>query len=196
MDYCNSLLFGLPNVTLKKVQSVLNRAARLIFNLPPRVPTTPSLIELHWLPLKARIKVKICLIAFKALKFNQPSYIKELSSFSSHKATSGLQSENDPYCLHEPKTIGEGGICQSLLFLHCPIFNKLSVTIHQIDSLNTFKSHLMAFFSPCLWSVRSSSSRRLLCLFTSGVPFYGVRRYHLLKDLGFANWRPLPQVDG
>ena len=44
VDYCNSLFIGLPNVILKKVQSVLNRAARLIFNLPPRVPTTTSLI--------------------------------------------------------------------------------------------------------------------------------------------------------
>ena len=58
VDYCNSLLTGLPNVILKKVQSVLNRAARLIFNLPPTVPTTSSLTELHWLPLKARIEFK------------------------------------------------------------------------------------------------------------------------------------------
>ena len=55
VDYCNSLFIGLLNVILKKVQSVLNRAARLIFNLPPRAPTTSSLIELYWLPLKARI---------------------------------------------------------------------------------------------------------------------------------------------
>ena len=59
VDYCNSLFIGLPNVILKKVQSVLNRAARLIFNLPPTVPTTSSFIELHWLPLKARIESKI-----------------------------------------------------------------------------------------------------------------------------------------
>ena len=73
-DYCNSFFSRLPNVILKKVQSVLNRAARFIFNLPPRVPTTSSLIELHWLPLKARIEFKICVITFKALKFHQPSY--------------------------------------------------------------------------------------------------------------------------
>ena len=90
VDYCNSLFIGLPNVILKMVQSVLNRAARLLFNLPPRVPTTSSLIELHWLPLKARIECKICLITFKALKFNQPSYIRELLSFSSHESTSVL----------------------------------------------------------------------------------------------------------
>ena len=64
VDYCNSLFIGLPSVILKKVQPVLNRAARLIFNLPPRAPTTSSLIKLHWLPLKARIEFKICLITF------------------------------------------------------------------------------------------------------------------------------------
>ena len=92
MDYCNSLFIGLPNVILKKVRSVLNRAARLIFNLSLRVPTTSSLTELHWLPLKARIEFKIRLITFKALKFSQPSYIRKLLSFSSHESTLGLRS--------------------------------------------------------------------------------------------------------
>ena len=81
VDYCNFLFIGLSNVILKKVQSVLNRAARLIFNLPPRAPTTSSLIELHWLPLKARIEFKIYFNTFRALKFNQPSYIRELLFF-------------------------------------------------------------------------------------------------------------------
>ena len=121
VDYCNSLFIGLSNVILEKVQSVLNRAARLIFNVPPRVPSTSSLIELHWLPLKARIEFKICLITFKALKFNQPSYIRELLSFSSHESTLGLRSADDPCRLHEPRGIEEG-ICQSLFFLHCPAF--------------------------------------------------------------------------
>lgn len=48
VDYCNSLFLGFPNVVLRKLQSVLNRAARLIFLLPPRQPTTPFLIDLHW----------------------------------------------------------------------------------------------------------------------------------------------------
>ena len=90
VDYCNFLFNRLANVILKKVQSVLNRAARLIFNLPPSVPTTSSLVELHWLPLKVRIEFKICLITLKAPKFNQPSYIRELLSFSSHESILGL----------------------------------------------------------------------------------------------------------
>ena len=67
------------------------------------------LLELHWLPFKARIGFKICLITFKALKFNQPSYIRELLSFSSHESTLGLRSADDPYHLHEPRAIGERG---------------------------------------------------------------------------------------
>ena len=126
MDYCNSLFIGLPNVILKKVQSVLNKAARLILNLPPRVPTTSSLTELHWLPLKARIVFKICLITFKALKFNQPSYIRELLSFSSHESTSGLQSADNPYHLHEPRAIGERAFANRYFSYIAPhLHNKL-----------------------------------------------------------------------
>ena len=44
VDYCNVLYIGLPVYLLRKLQSILNRAARLIFFLPPRTPTTrPSL---------------------------------------------------------------------------------------------------------------------------------------------------------
>ena len=72
IDYCNSLFLGLPNYLLKRIQSVINKCARLIFSLPPRVPTTRYLIELHWLPIKARVEFKICLTAYKALRFNKP----------------------------------------------------------------------------------------------------------------------------
>ena len=143
VDYCNSLFIGLPNVILKRVQSVLNRAARLIFNLPPRVQTTSSLIEL---PLKARIEFKIFLITFKSLKFNQPSYIRKLLSFSSHESTSGLRSADDPYRLHKPTAIGERGFAnRSFSYIGPCLYNKLPITNKEIDSLNTFKSHLKAF---------------------------------------------------
>ena len=152
VDFCNSLFTGLLDVILKKVQSVLNRAASLIFNLPPRVPTTSSLIELHWLPLKARIEFKICLITFKALRFNQPSYIRELLSFSSHESTSGLKSADDSYRLHEPRAIGERGFAiHSFSYIASHLYNKLPITIKQIDSQNTFKSHLKVFLFSCAY---------------------------------------------
>ena len=131
VDYCNSLFIGLPNVILKKAQSVLNRAARLIFSLPLWISTTPSLIELHWLPLKARIEFKICLITFNALKFIQPSYIRELLSFSSRESTLGLRSADDPYRLHETRAIGERGFAnRSFSYIAPRLYNKCQLQLN------------------------------------------------------------------
>uniref|UniRef100_A0A8B9J779 IQ motif containing GTPase activating protein 1 n=1 Tax=Astyanax mexicanus TaxID=7994 RepID=A0A8B9J779_ASTMX len=44
-----------------------NAAARLVFNQPKRVHVTPLLIELHWLPVDARIKFKTLTIAYKLM---------------------------------------------------------------------------------------------------------------------------------
>ena len=143
MDYCNSLFIGLPIVILKKVQSVLNRAARLIFNLPPRVPTTSLLIELYWLPLKARIEIKICLITFKALKFNQPSYITELLSFPPMNPPRVCEVQMTLTVYMNLELLERGDLPISSIAPR--LYNKLPITIKQIDSLNTFKSHLKAF---------------------------------------------------
>ena len=90
-----------------------------------------------------------CLITFKALlKFNQPSYIWELLSFSFHESTLDLRSADDPYRLHEPRAIGERGFANRSFSYIAPRYNKLPITIKLIDSLNTFKSHLKAFLFP------------------------------------------------
>ena len=76
-DYCNSVYHKLPNTLLKKLQNIQNRAARLIKKTPLRERITPALIELHWLPMKARIIYNICLLTYKALKFGKPKYLYE-----------------------------------------------------------------------------------------------------------------------
>ena len=63
LDYCNSLYHELPAYQLKKLQLVFNRAARLIVGISSRERITPVLIDLHWLPIKARIVFKICVLS-------------------------------------------------------------------------------------------------------------------------------------
>jgi len=53
LDYCNSVLSGLPSSTLQPLSSVLHTAARLIKDLSPRDHITPTLKQLHWLPIHA-----------------------------------------------------------------------------------------------------------------------------------------------
>ena len=147
IDYCNSQLVGLPKVTLKKVQSILNRAARLIYSLPPQVPTTPFLMKLHWLPVKARVEFKICLITFRALKFNQPLYIRELLSLAPVEPVMSLRSSDDPYHLCEPRAVGESNFANcSFSYVAPRLYNKLPLSLKQIESVDTFKKQLKSFF--------------------------------------------------
>ena len=57
IDYCNSILIGLPRVRLSPLQSVLNAAARLIARLPKFSHISSFMVnQLHWLPLLSRIQ--------------------------------------------------------------------------------------------------------------------------------------------
>ncbi|KAK3525027.1 hypothetical protein QTP86_013384 [Hemibagrus guttatus] len=78
LDYCNSLLAGLPLNAIRPLQMIQNAAAQLVFNLPKFSHTTPLLRSLHWLPVAARIRFKTLMLAYKAKNGPAPSYLKAL----------------------------------------------------------------------------------------------------------------------
>ena len=78
-DYCNSLLAGLPDNKLNKLQRIQNHAARIVLRKPRHVSTTSLLRTLHWLPVKARIQYKIACLCFQCLSHNTMSpYLSDL----------------------------------------------------------------------------------------------------------------------
>ena len=78
VGHCNLLLYGQPKCILQRLQSVLNRAARLIHLSSRCEHVTPSIVQLHWLPIERRITFEIAEITFKALHGCAPDFITEL----------------------------------------------------------------------------------------------------------------------
>ena len=62
IDYCNSLLYGMPDCTLFRLQKVLNTAARILKKVSKFSHITDILKDLHWLPSRQRITFKILLL--------------------------------------------------------------------------------------------------------------------------------------
>ena len=49
-----------------------------MFNQPKRAHVTPLLIDLHWLPVAARIKFKLLMLAYRVLAGSAPTYLNAL----------------------------------------------------------------------------------------------------------------------
>ena len=64
LDYCNSLLAGIPGNKLNKLLCIQNHAARLVLRKSRHASATALLRTLHWLPVKARIQYKIACLCF------------------------------------------------------------------------------------------------------------------------------------
>ena len=82
LDYFNSLLSGIAETDLTKLQCVLNRLACVVTKSPPFTRSVPLLRSLHWLPVKYRVHFKICLLTYRALHEEQPLYLRSLLATS------------------------------------------------------------------------------------------------------------------
>ena len=77
LDYGNATLIGPPRYLQRRMQSVLNASARLIFDLRRSDHITDALASLHWLRVSERIQYKTALLTFRALRGEVPRYLSD-----------------------------------------------------------------------------------------------------------------------
>ena len=91
LDYCNSLYYGLPESSIKKLQRVQNCAARLVTNIPFRSSLDNVFLALHWLKVKHRILYKRMLVVHNCLHQKAPNAVASLLRYSDSERTMKLQ---------------------------------------------------------------------------------------------------------
>ena len=142
LDYCNSLLFNTKQSNIRRLQSIQNCAARMIFGKNRQTDATTLLVQLHWLPVHRRIEYKAAALVHHAL-FNKsaPTYLSSL--ISPYKPIRSLRS-SEKHLLSVPTTkLKVGEKCFSVF--GPKTWNSLPQSIRDIQSTQAFRRQLKTF---------------------------------------------------
>ena len=139
MDYCNSLMYGMNQSLVDRLQRCQNHAARIITLRRKYDHISPVLCDLHWLRVKYRIQFKVLLLTYKALNGMAPIYLKDLLVI--HAPVRSLRSQNDNLLL-TPRYRLDGYGKRSFAVAAPFLWNSLPIDIKKSPSLDIFKRRL------------------------------------------------------
>ncbi len=137
LDYCNSLLAGLPACTIKPLQMIHNPAARVVFNEPKKAHVTPLFIKLHWLPIATCIKFKVLVFAcaYKTTTCAAPIYLNSL--VQTYAPSISLRSASERFVV--PSQRGTKSLSQTFSWTVPSWWNDLPISIRTAESLAILK---------------------------------------------------------
>jgi hypothetical protein len=142
LDYCNSLLIGLPENQISRLQRLQNSAARLIYQTRKYDHVTPLLYELHWLPVRYRISYKVILLTYKGLNNLAPQYISDLLKLK--ETCHNLRSEDQQMLVETNiETVTYGGRAFSII--GPKLWNSCPVSIRKCETVIQFKNNLKTY---------------------------------------------------
>jgi len=133
--------------TLDELQSLQNTAARLVTRARKFDLITPVMRELHWLPVRQRIRFKTAVLVFKCLHGLAAEYLSEYRKLTTGR--SHLRSTN-ACLLSVPRTRTTYG--DRSFAVSGPVSsNSLPVALCSSDvTEETFRRHLKTFLFNCL----------------------------------------------
>ena len=144
LDYCNAVLAGCTDTRLKRLQTIQNACARFVRRIPRSQHDLSHIFkELHWLPIKFRIKYKLSCMVHRCLFGDSPDYLKELLQAAPSSTIPILlrsQSAVELYCPRAHHTrCGAFSICGP------HEWNSLPAYIRNMTNFEMFKKNLKTF---------------------------------------------------
>ena len=101
-------------------------------------PITPILKKLHWLPIKQRIDYKLCLLTYKTLQIQQPTYLYNSISFPSHSLSTRSSDSSVLYIPYVRTSLGK----RAFSVIAPRLWNSLPPDTRNSLSVSTFRSKL------------------------------------------------------
>ena len=150
VDYCSSLLVGLPAATTSCVQSILRAAARLVAGTS-RYSAISSYMqnELHWLPLHSRVEYRVLRFVASCLNGLAPAYLTELCVLMSTHASCARLRSSSHYALVVPRSRTTLFQKRSFASAGPLLWNRVDHSVCHLvftDSMPTFLAHLKTYF--------------------------------------------------
>ena len=144
LDYCNSVLFGLPAVVVTRLQSVQNAAARMVFNLRRTAHVSDALACLHWLRIPERIRFKVAVLVYRSLHGTSPQYLRTFTPTSVVAARSSLRSASRHQLVVPRCRLSTYG-ARAFPVAGAAVWNDLPADVTSAPNLNLFRSRLKTF---------------------------------------------------
>jgi len=144
LDYENDVLAGLPDYLFRRLQSVVNATARLIYGLRHSGHISDAFISLHWLRAQERVRFKTAVLMYKATHGTAPSYLSQPVRVADLPGRRSLRSARTN-CLLVPsvKLSTVGGLAFPVA--GPTIWNSLPDNVVSAPSLSTFHQRLQTF---------------------------------------------------
>ena len=139
---CASRFFGTSTSVTRRLQMVLNSAARMVVGSGKYEHVTPVLRDiLHWLPVTARIQFKIAALTFDCVRGTGPVYLKQAIGPVSESSRRSLRSADrgNLFILRANTSIGQ----RSFSIAAPAVWNELPPDLRSpLNSRRQFRSKL------------------------------------------------------